>query len=197
MNPKQRKAFSWTEFQHLLIAWLALGLAFSISTIGSLGLFTMFFMISLLTIGAGFIGHELLHKFVAQRYGCYAEFRMWPMGLILALAFAVLSGGRLIFAAPGAVYITPMLYDITKRENGIISLSGPMANVFIALIFLSFAFYNGLLGEIGSLGFYINALLAAFNLIPLPPMDGYKVFMWNKFVWAALAVPLWAVLFLL
>ncbi|MCP8309369.1 MAG: hypothetical protein H3Z53_03360 [archaeon] len=200
----QRRTFSRIEIQHLLIAWLALGLAFSISmsgglTINNLGLFVKNFIISLLTLGTGFIGHELTHKFVAQRYGCLAEFRMWPLGLIFALFFALTLG--VVFAAPGAVYITPVSFGlgsvITNRENGIISLSGPLTNALIALIFFPLTFYNGLLFEIGFLGFYINLFLAAFNLIPFPPMDGYKVFVWNKGIWAIVAIPLWAIVIFL
>ena len=201
MDFESRRTFSWKEIQHLLIAWLALGLAFSISYINDLRLFMEVFMISLLTVGTGFIGHELTHKFVAQRYGCLAEFRMWPLGLIFALFFAVISEGRFIFAAPGAVYITPVSFGlgsvITNRENGIISLSGPLTNALLALIFFPLTFYSGLLYEIGLFGFFINLLLAAFNLIPIPPMDGYKVFVWNKGIWAVTFVPLIIVVILL
>jgi len=198
----KRGAFSWIEFQHLIIAWLVLGLAFSIAIsrpFNNLWPSLEIFMISLLTIGAGFVGHELTHKFVAQRYGCLAEFRMWPLGLLLALFFAIFF--RVVFAAPGAVYIMPVSFGlgsfITNKENGIISLSGPLANVLFAIIFFSLTFYEGLLYDIGSIGFLINLFLAAFNMIPFPPMDGHKVFIWNKGVWAIVAIPLWAIVFIL
>lgn len=200
----RRRGFSWIEVQHLIISWLVIGLAFSIAisrpiNINHLWPFIGIFMISLLTIGVGFIGHELTHKFVAQRYGCLAEFRMWPLGLMLALFFALFLG--VVFAAPGAVYIMPISFGlgsvITNRENGIISLSGPLANVLLAIIFFTLTFYEGLLYEIGFMGFFINLFLAAFNMIPFPPMDGYKVFVWNKVIWAIVTIPLWITAFTL
>ena len=197
---ERKRVFSWTEIQHLLIAWFVLGVAFSIQGIFTLNIFITLLIISLLTLGAGFIGHELAHKFVAQRYGCLAEFRIWPLGLIFALFFALLSGGRIIFAAPGAVYIIPISFGVSlginRRENGIISIAGPLTNVFFALFFFFLIGLGGIVSDIGYLGYLINLWLAAFNMIPFPPMDGYKVFAWNKGIWAIIAIPLWILTFL-
>ena len=57
----------------------------------------------LVAVGLGFVLHELAHKFVAVRYGFYAEFKMWLEGLIFALFTAFILG--FVFVAPGAVYI--------------------------------------------------------------------------------------------
>ena len=73
----------------------------------------------------------------------------------------------MIFAAPGAVYISPrsfgFSYWITKKENGFISLSGPLANILVALAFLILAGFGGLLGLIGSTGFKVNLCLCGFQ----------------------------------
>ena len=197
---ERKRVFSLIEIQHLLIAWLVLGICFSIQGLSSPNLFIRLLFISLLTLGAGFIGHELAHKFIAQRYRCFAEFRIWPLGLGFALLFALVSAGRMIFAAPGAVYILPISFglglEISKRENGIISLAGPLTNVLFALFFFFLIGNIGLVSEIGYLGFLINLWLAAFNMIPFPPMDGFKVFSWNKGIWAIIAIPVWIITFL-
>ena len=197
---RQARVFSVIEVRDIIIAWAALGLAFAISYVsrgellGFSGLspfeFGYVLLISLLTVGPGFVFHELSHKFVAQRYGFWAEFRMWPMGLALALITSLLG---FIFAAPGATYISGM--NISQSENGKISLAGPLTNVAIAIMFFPFlAFGPGFLQDLGSIGVPINIFLALFNLLPVGPLDGSKVFRWNVVVWAAVFVPLALVL---
>jgi Zn-dependent protease len=119
------------------------------------------------------------------------------------LALALISGGRFLFAAPGAVYIYS--YYLSRRENGIISLAGPLTNLAIALIFLFLSVAVGLRGtpraeilaaSLLYFGTYVNAYLAFFNLLPIPPLDGSKVIAWNFPLWAFLMVILVVVLFL-
>ena len=189
-----------SEFQQLVIAWLALGFCFSVS-----GIFSLNFPLiisSLIAVGAGFIGHELAHKFVAQRYGWKAGFRLWPQGLLLALIIALISGGQFIFAAPGAVYLVPLSIGYSsspsqsKREYGIISLSGPLMNLVFASIFLALFRISdfSILNTISFRGFFVNLFLGAFNTVPFPPLDGAKIFSWKKLIWALLAIPTWLAL---
>ncbi len=182
-------ATSKTEVVDILKAWLALSLAFafiysgasilggSISNVFSLP-FLILFVISLFTAGLGFLLHELSHKFVAQRYGCVAEFRAWDQMILLALGLAIFVG--FIFAAPGAVMISGM---VTRRENGIISVAGAMTNYLLGLLFLGVGFLYPFLKPITAIGFGINMWLGLFNMIPFGPLDGLKVFHWNKIVW--------------
>ncbi len=186
--------FSPTEVRDILLAWAALALAFTIADCGLLGgarcPFSVgpptFFFISLVAVGSGFVLHELMHKFSAERYGYWAEFRMWITGVLLALMTSALG---FIFAAPGATYIQG--YNVSERQNGIISLAGPLTNIAIAVIFLLVGLVGtGLLGEIGAIGFPVNLFLALFNMLPVLPLDGAKVFRWNKILWAGVFVPL-------
>ena len=195
------RIFGKVELKHLLIAWLVLGICFSAGELFSPTLFPVTFVVALMTVGVGFIGHELAHKFTARRFGCWAEFRLWTWGLILALIFAITSRGRFIFAAPGAVYIIPVVrpmefgFGLSKKENGLISLAGTLANVALALAFFTLTRFGGLLSFIGRQGFQVNLWLAAFNMLPFGPMDGQKVFSWNKAIWVGITVPLWIFLF--
>ncbi|MDY6958547.1 MAG: peptidase M50 [Halobacteriota archaeon] len=172
---------SETEIRELLIAWVFISLAFSFA-IGS-GNLLLSMVISLSTIGPAFIFHELAHKVVAQRYGCWAEFRMSLQMLFFAVVIAYFSG--IVFAAPGAVMISG---QVTREENGKISVSGAMTNLLMAGIFASIALVSSntyLLYQIGRFGALINAWIAAFNMIPFGPLDGKKVLAWDKSAYIA------------
>jgi len=183
---------SRTEIVDILKAWLALSLAFTFIYAGASVLggdinrvfsvnFAVFFVISLFTAGLGFLLHELAHKFVAQHYGCAAEFRAWDQLLYLAVGLAVFIG--FIFAAPGAVMISGM---ITRKENGLISAAGPATNYVLAMLFLGLSFLFPAWSNVFATGFSINIWLGLFNLIPFGPLDGKKVFYWNKVVWGGM-----------
>jgi len=193
------RVFSGIEIRDILIAWIALGVAFGFALgYGAITLFAsgastleILFLIgtALVTVGPGFVLHELSHKFVARRYGFWAEFRMWPQGLVVALFLSLIS--PFIFAAPGATYINGA--GISPSENGKISLAGPMVNLIIALIFLPVAVFfssSTLIGVVGLIGLEVNAFLGAFNLVPLGPLDGAKVFRWNVLIWLPMIVML-------
>src|SRR3989338_9385534 len=128
-----RVSTSEKELKDLLKAWIAVSIAFAIAMRGS-SLFSadfyFKFVISAMTVGAGFLLHELGHKVTAQKYGCFAEFRSFDNMLILAIAMSFFG---FIFAAPGAVIISG---HVSKRRNGKISAAGPLVNLTLALVFL-------------------------------------------------------------
>ena len=200
--------FSNTEIQHLAVAYVVLVTCFAVALGGGGLLFGYFsiqgimfmFPIALIAVALGFILHEVSHKFAAQHYGSWSEFRYDERGLMKALGIAVMVG--FIWAAPGATWFSG---HVTKRENGIISLAGPACNMAIASAFLPFVF----LLPVGSLIWYymtfiglIIAFLGAFNMIPISPLDGSKILKWNIGIFIiiiiaaiALAVFFWLSLF--
>lgn len=182
--------FGAEELKELLISAVVIGFVFAWimrkNSIFSGTNFFIVFMVMLIAVGAAFIFHELAHKFVAQRYGYWAEYRMWETGLIIAFFLAVATG--MVFAAPGAVHIESRYYQISKRENGLISLAGPLTNLCLGIAFLTLTFKEGISSALGSIGFFVNTWLALFNLIPFPPLDGSKVMGWNSAVWGIVFV---------
>ena len=180
--------FTEIELRHISISVLALVIA--VSGIGFLPLDDVGYRIAVISIplALGFTAHELAHKFVAVRYGYFAVYRMWSMGLAFALLIGLASGGKLLFAAPGAVMILSPYF--TRHQGGLIGLAGPATNIAIASGFFPLSYLSGLIGAIGLWGARINLWLAFFNLLPFPPLDGEKVFSWSPAAWAAIEVPL-------
>ena len=147
------------ELRDLTVSALVLALAFSIMFSGGFGLAVVsLFPISLITVSAGFIFHELAHRYVARKFQCFAEYRMWPLGLLLALLFSFLG---FVFAAPGAVMIRPRIdlwgrvVWLEREKYGLISLAGPLANMFLAAAF--FFLYLRFPSAVFSLGTGINS----------------------------------------
>lgn len=182
--------FSLIELRDLTISIIILALAFSSFNLD-------LFPVTLFVIVLVFASHEILgHKLVAQKYGCFAEYKAWPLGLALGLVTAFLP---FKFAAPGAVYISPVTKEkfafkvvhLTKREYRLISLAGPLVNLIVgfSLVFVNvflnpIAFYK----EIFILTSQVSFFLAFFNLLPVAPLDGEKILNWNKRIWIVVIV---------
>lgn len=162
----------------------------------NVGLATLFnFPIALLIIAPAFVLHEMGHKFVAQKFGFWAEYRMWTQGLLLAVFFTIMG---FLFVAPGAVYFAPHGFGAgTKEKIGRVGLIGPMINIFLGVIFAagSLLAAGNFWAPIFLVGATVNAFLAIFNLIPFPPLDGEKVFVWDKKIWFS-AIALAVILFI-
>jgi Zn-dependent protease len=189
---KGKFGFSQKEINNLGIAILILTVAFALALSGNFAdreaaTFVSMLIISFIVVTTGFAFHEMAHKFVAQKYGHWAEFRYSEMGLFMALIFGFLG---IVIAAPGAVYI---MGRVTDEENGKISAAGPLTNVAITLGFFGI-FFVGIATEIqylcilGIFGSIINSLLAGFNMIPFPPLDGSKIWRWNIAVYIGMII---------
>jgi len=126
---------------------LGVGLSFFLS-LGPTGLVSLTIAFTL-----SFFLHELAHKFLAQHFGLWAEFRLTMQGVLITLVSTLLP-----------------LFKIGPVVN--IILSALCAIVAVSTQNISFWVVS-----------WINALFAFFNLIPFGVMDGLKVFWWNKTVW--------------
>lgn len=178
--------FERNETRDLAISILVISLIFSAPN------FVDLFLTSLIVVISSFFFHEMGHKFVAKKFGCMATYRIWPSGLALGLLSMVFRffGFGLIFIAPGFVEIMPYSFGrwgfrvvkLSSRDLGLISLSGIGINLFLAFFFKLFQ------GDIFHTISYVNAILAFFNLLPIRPLDGSKVFTWNVWIWLFLMI---------
>ena len=183
--------FSKTEIRDIAIAVLVLTAAFTIIFFRTKlfsddpGINTAcWFLVSFMMVILSFMLHEMGHKFTAQKFGAWSEFRMYPLGLGLCLIMSVFG---FLFAAPGAVYIRGY---ITDEMNGKISIAGPAVNIVISAISLILCAIigHGMSASIFYLLGYMNAFLALFNLLPIPPLDGSKIAKWNPGIYVGALV---------
>ena len=177
--------FTSREIRDLIISMVIITVLFAYIFSGrTLPSFSLI-VVTFIAVGLGFILHELAHKFMAMRYGFWAEYRLWVEGLIFAIITAALG---FLFVAPGAVYIHGEY--ISREQNGKISASGPATNLILAGLFFLLLYYfpsGELVTTIGVLGFYVNSFLAMINLIPISMLDGAKIIRWNPIIWVVMA----------
>ena len=209
--------FSKTEKNHLALAMAAFTLAlgfmsvYGISGINQYGLSTWIVLLLLsmpvmfIAVGPAFLVHEIGHKLVAKKNGCWAEFRADPKGLQFGVIISLLLG--IVFMAPGAVMVAGV---VTRRQNGHIAVAGPLTNLGLFLIGipvwglilgLSGAFdgvatveritasdyiangslvWQAILIHAGVFWLQANLILGLFNMLPFGPLDGLKIKDWSE-----------------
>ena len=133
--------FSDEEKKHLRLATAAFTVALGFMAVGgiwgikSLGpipwviQFLLSMPVLLLAVGPAFLLHEIGHKIVAKKNGCWAEFRADPGGLRFGIFLSFFIG--ILFMAPGAVMVAGL---VTRRQNGHIAIAGPLVNFGLFLI---------------------------------------------------------------
>lgn len=136
--------------------------------------------------------HEVSHGFVAYLLGdSTAKYagrltlnpinHLDPFGSVILPALLAVVGGPIIGWARPVPYNPYNLSD-QKWGPGLVAAAGPLSNIFIALVFGALLRFLPIGAEFGAaLDFFfvsiifINILLAVFNLVPIPPLDGSKV----------------------
>lgn len=135
--------------------------------------------------------HEFMHAFTAYQLGDPTAARLGrvtlnpvahfdPLGFIM-LVFLLLGGLGLAWGRP--VPVNPANFRDPKRGMLLTAAAGPLSNIVQATIFaLPLRLAPGAIANWPPLAtallhqlIFINVLLAAFNLIPIPPLDGHKI----------------------
>lgn len=131
--------------------------------------------------------HEFSHAWVSDHLGDPTARLLGRLTLNPIAHLDPIGTFLLLFAGFGwgkPVPFDPFNLRDPKRDSAIISFAGPLSNLVIAvissiiLLFISnfsLLFLSSIISEILNLFIYFNVMLAVFNLIPVHPLDGFKV----------------------
>ncbi len=148
------------------------------------------------------VAHEYAHGYAALRQGdntakLLGRLTFNPvkhidpwMTILLPAMLWFGSGGRFLFGGAKPVPVNPRNYRNYRRGDIIVSMAGIATNLALFVVFCGLAVVVGMLGNSGPTslgllvtlqrvlfwGIWFNLLLANFNLIPIPPLDGSHVF---------------------
>lgn len=137
--------------------------------------------------------HEVAHGFAADKLGdptARLQGRLTlnpishidPLGSVIIPGLLVLTGANILFGWAKPVPYNPYNLKNQRWGEALVAGAGPAVNVLVALFFgllirfdILFAFGGAPMVELAFYIVYINILLALFNMLPIPPLDGSKI----------------------
>ncbi len=153
-----------------------------------------FFAISIIILLFSVILHEVMHGWVAKKFGDHTaenagRLTLNPIphidlfGTILLPALLIFTGSPILFGWAKPVPVNPLNFSNLRRGELFVSAAGILANFGLAaLAVVTFHILNSLpqtfpavVGSLLQFTVMINLLLGIFNLLPVPPLDGSKI----------------------
>jgi Zn-dependent protease len=156
----------------------------------------MLFLAGFLILIFSIILHEVAHGLTAERLGDPTArlagrltlnplSHIDPLMSILLPLLLIISGSPVIFASAKPVSIDPFNFRDDRKDMGLVGLAGPAINMALAvsatllykilLLILPATAGSEFSYALFRTAVFYNLLLAAFNLIPIPPLDGSRI----------------------
>jgi Zn-dependent protease len=142
--------------------------------------------------------HECAHALVAERAGDPTARMLGritlnpvphidPVGSILVPVLLLLTNSSIFFAWAKPVPVNPRNFNRPRHDDIMVSIAGPISNILLAVAFtlllivvvkvvpLDASFWRGPYFRVFHYAIWINLILAFFNMIPIPPLDGSHI----------------------
>jgi len=194
--------FSQEEWLNFIVAVIGISLIYSWTDWGVDKFDLIYglknFAIALVLIGITVFVHHAGQRMMAISLGMRAEQKIWWNGLMIGLMIVILTGGKIKFLAATATiaYMLPIHRLGTFRYGPNVTtvaktvLAGPLLNIFFSAIVKTIEWMGIISPSLGQEIFVLNLAFAGWNLIPIPPLDGSKVFyasrLWYAFIFGSI-----------
>jgi parallel beta-helix repeat protein len=148
----------------------------------------------ILSLIGGIVGvvPRAVQYFAAGKYRMKTEYRMWWGGIIIIFITTLIGnlfGVARVFGQPVKTKIEQE-ESYERREIALVMLSGPLVSVLLSGGFLLLYMMQGTYAILAIQGLNMSLLAALVSFLPISPMEGERVFKWNKIVWVIIFVPI-------
>ena len=149
-------------------------------------------LLAILIMAITILAHVCVQRVAALHVGFRAEYKLWIYGVLISLLFCILTRGYLWFLfLPGGIYLHMLSqhrlgyfrYGLNLMAHSLIALIGPLTNITLALffrmiqpVFPANAFIQKVI--------VVNLLFAIITMLPIPPLDGSRVFFHRRLIYA-------------
>lgn len=145
---------------------------------------------STIIVALAVIVSQTAQKIHGLAIGFKVEYKPFPVGLLIGVMIAFLTFGKFWFLAYGGIALSLMeihrlgyfRYGLNYWANGWISLTGPLANLALAVFFKLMLFLPNT--PLIQKAIMVNVMLAIFGMLPLPLLNGFGVFFASRFLYA-------------
>ena len=157
------------------------------------------FLLTLFFVSLTVLVFDGAMKVAALHQGYRAEYRMWPQGLAIGVIVTLITGGKFYLILPGGLFLHHMMilrlgkfrYGINTMAQGVIAAAGPVANLILATIALTFSAQLNIMPELFNYMAMINLWFLIYQLLPIPKINGMHIFFMSRlayvFIFSTLA----------
>ena len=191
---KRHYKFTQHELRGLVISIIVIAFIISFKEWGTAnfdfgaGLFNLFNAI--LIVALSILIHDAGQRLWGLSVGYRIEFRMWGFGLLAALVITFISNGNLWIIVPGGFILHHLAghrlgwfrYGINYFGQAMVALAGPLFTVMLIILLKILYIFsqNPLIQK----AIIFNVIYAITSLLPIPPLDGSKIYFGSRMLYA-------------